>query len=151
MPRELLKFRDGDVGMKIRKDGALELAGVGGDEGMIRKDGMVNPAMLFAAAWARRDQKVFELLIENFKSAILEGYFGEPAKADYQKALELKEKADKESPQDLNTPLPTSMKEIPIPPEKEIPATTDTASGAVTFEQPKPLTSEEAVTRRDSK
>ena len=42
------------------------------------------------------------------------------------------------------------MKEIPIPPEKEIPATTDTASGAVTFEQPKPLTSEEAVTRRDS-
>ena len=48
MPRELLKFRDGDVGMKIRKDGALELAGVGGDEGMIRKDGMVNPAMLLS-------------------------------------------------------------------------------------------------------
>ena len=52
MPRELLKFREGDCGLKIRKDGKLEVAGVDDSGGMINKEGRVNPALLFAAAWA---------------------------------------------------------------------------------------------------
>ena len=74
--RELLKFRDGDVGLKIRKDGQLELAGISEKHGMIDKNGMVNPAMLFASAWARRDPKVFQVLVDNFKESVREGYFG---------------------------------------------------------------------------
>ena len=33
--RELLKFRPGDCGLKIRKDGQLEVAGVSEDSPMI--------------------------------------------------------------------------------------------------------------------
>ena len=66
MPRELLKFRPGDSGLKIRKDGTMEVAGVDEAGGMIDQNGKVNPALLFAAAWARKDQKVFEALIDNF-------------------------------------------------------------------------------------
>ena len=39
--RELLKFRPGDCGLKIRKDGALEVAGVSEDSPMIDDKGMV--------------------------------------------------------------------------------------------------------------
>ena len=53
MPRELLKFRPGDVGLKIMKDGQMEVAGVNEETPMIDKNGKVNPALLFAAAWAR--------------------------------------------------------------------------------------------------
>ena len=92
MPRELLKFRPGDSGLKIRKDGTMEIAGVDESGGMIDQNGKVNPALLFAAAWARKDQKVFEALIQNFKDAVLEGYFGPDAQADYKKALKLQPK-----------------------------------------------------------
>ena len=67
--RELLKFREGDVGMKIRKDGHLEIAGVK-ESGMINEKGMVNPILLFASAWARRDPKIFQALIDNFKESV---------------------------------------------------------------------------------
>ena len=39
--RELLKFRQGDCGLKIRKDGQLEVAGVSEDSPMIDTKGMV--------------------------------------------------------------------------------------------------------------
>ena len=77
MPRELLKFRPGDSGLKIRKDGTMEVAGVDESGGMIDQNGKVNPALLFAAAWARKDQKVFEELVRNFKDAVLKDSLGQ--------------------------------------------------------------------------
>ena len=132
MPREMLKFRPGDVGLKIKKDGQMEVAGVNEESPMIDQTGKVNPALLFAAAWARKDQKTFEALVQNFKDAVSEGYFGDVAKNDYQRALDLKK--EKEA-------TPSSMKEVPV-------AESDSASGAVTFEQP--MTVEEHLDRRDS-
>ena len=88
--RELLKFRPGDCGLKIKKDGSIEVAGVDEAGGMIDKKGMVNPALLFASAWARKDQKVFQVLLDNFKESVREGYFGEEAKKDYKNLNDLK-------------------------------------------------------------
>ncbi len=62
---------------------------------MINKEGMVNPALLFASAWARRDQKVFQVLVNNFKESVREGYFGDDAKKDYEKALKTQEEHSK--------------------------------------------------------
>ena len=146
--RELLKFREGDCGLKIRKDGKIEVAGVDDAGGIIDKNGMVNPALLFAAAWTRRDQKVFQVLIDNFKESVREGYFGPEAKRDYEKAdkLKLEEEAKKPSAPFLN---PEKIEEPVLDPDSK-PTVTDAASGAVTFEQPEPLTEQEAVNRRDS-
>jgi len=93
--RQLLKFREGDCGLKIRKDGQLEVAGVDEDRGIIDEKGMVNPALLFASAWARRDPKVFQVLIDNFKESVREGYFGSDAKQDYERADRLKKEEEK--------------------------------------------------------
>ena len=146
MPRELLKLREGDCGLKIRKDGKLEVAGVDDSGGMINKEGRVNPALLFAAAWARRDPKVFELLVQNFKESVAEGFFGQEAKEDYARAFKVQEEAKKTSPPFLN---PEKIEEPVLDPDSK-PTVTDAASGAVTFEQPEPLTEQEAVNRRDS-
>jgi hypothetical protein len=146
MPRELLKFREGDCGLKIKKDGALEVAGVDDSGGMINKEGRVNPALLFAAAWARRDPKVFELLVQNFKESVREGFFGQEAKVDYEKALKAQVEHSK-SLQDQNIAV---KQDVPfMKPEETVEygnefethydkPITDVASGAVTFEQPKP-------------
>jgi len=151
MPRELLKFREGDCGLKIRKDGKLEVAGVDDSGGMINKEGRVNPALLFAAAWARRDPKVFELLVQNFKESVAEGFFGQEAKEDYARALKVQEEVKKISPPFLN---PEKIEEPILDPDSKptIAATMspDVASGAITFEQPEPLTEQEAVNRRDT-
>lgn len=128
MPRELLKFREGDCGLKIRKDGKLEVAGVDESGGMINENGMVNPVLLFAAAWARRDQKVFQALVDNFKESVREGFFGPDAKADYEKALKVQE--------DLN--------------EKEVDVVSSSVPDAVTLEQPQPLDVKGHLDRRDS-
>ena len=141
--RELLKFRDGDVGLKIRKDGQLELAGISEKHGMIDKNGMVNPAMLFASAWARRDPKVFQVLVDNFKESVREGYFGPEAKADYERADAVAKKEKEEKEKEVEKPLLPFLNPGPKP-------TVDVASGSVTFEQPKPLTTQVAVDRRDS-
>ena len=93
--RQLLKFREGDCGLKIRKDGQLEVAGVDENRGLVDAQGMVNPALLFAAAWARRDPKVFQALIDNFKESVQEGYFGPDAKRDYEIADKLKKEEEK--------------------------------------------------------
>jgi hypothetical protein len=63
--------------------------------GMIDNTGKVDPALLFAAAWARKDQKVFEALIQNFKDAVGEGFFGNEAQTDYKKALKAQEEHTK--------------------------------------------------------
>ena len=135
--RELLKFREGDCGLKIRKDGQLEVAGVDETGGMIDEKGMVNPVLLFAAAWSRRDQTVFQVLLDNFKESVREGFFGPEAKRDYEKADKLKQE------EEAKKPLPPFLNPGPKP-------TVDVASGSVTFEQPKPLTTQVAVDRRDS-
>jgi len=158
--RELLKFREGDCGLKIRKDGQLEVAGVDEAGGVIDEKGMVNPVLLFAAAWARRDQNVFQVLLDNFKASVGEGFFGPEAKQDYERALKAKEehKASQPPPPFLN---PQNL-EVPVldPDSKpsvstsslgnEFETHSDAASGAITFEQPAPMTVGEHIDRRDS-
>ena len=161
MPRELLKFRPGDCGLKIKKDGQMEIIGIDESTGMIDEKGMVNPVLLFAAAWSRRDQKVFQVLIDNFKESVREGYFGPEAKRDYEKALKVKEEHSK----DLQGQNIAVKKEEPIVPfmkpeetaeygnefetHSDKPTVSAAASGAVTFEQPAPMTVEEQLDRRD--
>ena len=152
-PRELLKFRPGDVGLKIKKDGQMEVAGVSEESPMIDNNGKVNPALLFAAAWARKDQKVFEVLVQNFKDSVLEGYFGSDAQTDYKRALAVVAEKEKNkpsapflNPEKIEEPVlePSSKpnvstsslgNEFETHSDKPI---TDVASGAITFEQPKP-------------
>jgi hypothetical protein len=150
--RELLKFRPGDCGLKIRKDGALEVAGVSEDSPMIDNKGMVNPVMLFAAAWARKDQKCFEALLTNFKESVKEGFFGQDAKRDYEKAIKLQDEVKTSPAPFLSPPVgpyPEKVEEPVLNPDSkpsvlslgnEFETVADVASGAVTFEQPAPLT-----------
>ena len=178
--RELLKFREGDCGLKIRKDGTIEVAGVDDSGGMINKEGRVNPVLLFASAWARRDKKVFEVLVQNFKDSVRDGFFGQEAKKDYERALKVQEEHAK-SLEEQNVAVKSTIEPVLDPDSKPTVstpslgnefethsdkptvsgATTDTydastfeqpkpgvttwpgqdsASGAVTFEQPAPLT-----------
>ena len=125
--------------------------------GMIDAKRMVNPVLLFASAWARRDQKVFQVLIDNFKESVREGYFGPDAKQDYERADKLKkeEEAKKPPPPFLNPDTKPSVTttavygdEFETSSSKPTVSTTAAASGAVTFEQPTPLTTDEAVNRR---
>ena len=175
--RELLKFRPGDCGLKIRKDGALEVAGVSEDSPMIDNKGMVNPVMLFAAAWARKDQKCFEALLTNFKDSVKEGFFGQDAKRDYEKALKLKDEV-KTPPAPFLNPEKVKVEEPVLDSDSkpsvlslgnefethsDKPTVSAAASGAVTFEKPKPgvttwpgqdeqpqpLTTDEAIDRRN--
>ena len=171
MPRELLKFREGDCGLKIKKDGQMEVAGVEEAGGMIDKEGKVNPALLFAAAWARKDQKVFEALIQNFKDAVAEGFFGTDAQADYKRALKAQEDHTKNM-EEQNVAVRSPEETLEYGNEFEThysdKPNTNVTSGAVTFEQPlpgattwpgqnedeqatpTPMTVEEQLDRRDS-
>ena len=153
--RELLKFREGDCGLKIRKDGTIEVAGVDDSGGMINQEGRVNPALLFASAWARRDQKVFEVLVQNFKDSVREGFLGQEAKVDYERALKVQEEHAK-SLEEQNVAVKSTTEPVLDPDSKptvstsslgnefethsDKPTVSDAASGAVTFEQPAPLT-----------
>lgn len=161
MPRELLKFRPGDCGLKIKKDGQMEIIGIDESTGMIDEKGMVNPVLLFAAAWSRRDQKVFQVLIDNFKESVREGYFGPEAKRDYEKALKVKEEHSKDL-QGQNIAVKKEEPTVPFMKPEETaeygnefethsdkPTVSAAASGAVTFEQPAPMTVEEQLDRRD--
>ena len=146
--RELLKFRPGDFGLKIRKDGKLEVAGISEESPMIDNKGMVNPVLLFAAAWARKDQQCFEALVNNFKASVKEGYFGPDAQRDFERALKVQEDEAKKPPPPIKPFLNPDFKPT-IPASKPTVSTSvklqDAASGAVTFEQPDPL-----IDRRDS-
>ena len=160
--RQLLKFREGDCGLKIRKDGQLEVAGVDEKRGLVDANGMVNPALLFASAWARRDPKCFQALIDNFKESVKEGYFGPDAKRDYEIADKLKKEKEEEKEEEEKKPLkpflnPDSKPTIPslkptvsasVKQSKKL--QDDAASGAVTIEQTKPLDVKGSIDRRDS-
>ena len=167
--RELLKFREGDCGLKIRKDGQLEVVGIDEAGGIIDEKGMVNPVLLFAAAWSRRDQKVFQVLLDNFKESVREGFFGPEAKRDYEKADKVKKEHEASlkaqntppflNPEKIEAPVldPDSKPTVSTPSlgnefethsDVTAPSTEavgpssvgEVASGAVTFEQPAPLT-----------
>ena len=160
--RQLLKFREGDCGLKIRKDGQLEVAGVDENRGLVDANGMVNPALLFASAWARRDPKCFQALIDNFKESVKEGYFGPDAKRDYEIADKLKKEKEEEKEEEEKKPLkpflnPDSKPTIPalkptvsasVKQSKKL--QDDAASGAVTIEQTEPLDVKGVIDRRDS-
>ncbi len=92
MAREMLKFRKGESGLKIKNDGSIELAGVQ-DKALIDERGHMSPVILFAAAWAKKDQELMQMLIKNFKSCVREGYFGDDAKNDFAAAERLQKKA----------------------------------------------------------
>ena len=162
--RELLKLREGDCGLKIRKDGQLEVAGVDEAGGIIDEKGMVNPVLLFAAAWSRRNQTVFQVLLDNFKESVREGFFGPEAKRDYEKADKVK-KEHEASLKAQNTPPflnPEKIEEPVLDPDSkprvidhdpignEFETHSDAASGAVTFEQPKPYDKDGMLKGRDS-
>ena len=151
--RELLKFRTGDFGLKIRKDGKLEVAGISEESPMIDNKGMVNPVLLFAAAWARKDQKCFEALVTNFKASVKEGYFGPDAQRDFERALKVQEEEVKK-PSISSAPFLNPDSKPTIPATKPTVSASvklqDAASGAVTFEQPEPLDVKGVIDRRDS-
>ena len=92
MAREMLKLRKGDSAICIKSDGKVELAGVN-DKPLMNEEGMISPVILFAAAWAKKDQKVIKTLVENFKNCVREGYFGPDAQSDF-KTMEVE--AEKE-------------------------------------------------------
>ena len=139
--RQLLKFREGDCGLKIRKDGQLEVAGVDENRGLVDEKGMVNPALL--SAWARRDPKCFQALIDNFKESVKEGYFGPDAKRDYEIADKLKKEKKEEEKKPLKPFLnPDSKPTIPsLKPtvsasvKQRMKLQDDAASGAVTLDE----------------
>jgi hypothetical protein len=82
MPREMLKLRKGDSAIMIKSDGSVEMAGVN-DKPLVSDEGMILPVILFAAAWAKKDPKVLETLVTNFKDCVREGYFGPDAQEDF--------------------------------------------------------------------
>ena len=86
MAREMLKLRKGDSAIMIKKDGSIQMAGLD-DIPLIGENGAISPCILFAAAWAKKDQNLMMSLIENFKNCVREGYFGPEAQSDY-KAME---------------------------------------------------------------
>ena len=95
MPREMLKLRKGDSAIMVKADGSVEMAGVN-DKPLVSDDGMILPVILFAAAWAKKDEKLFTHLVENFKGCVKDGYFGDSAKNDYKRMEEKVEKEQKE-------------------------------------------------------
>ena len=148
--RELLKLREGDAGLKIRKDGQIELAGLQ-HRPMIEKNGSINPVVLFAAAWTRRDEKVLQVLVDNFKAAVKEGFFGEQAKNDFimaekrLKETELNKKVKGDAPAFVKEAVVEHLAEPVLDPDSkprvidhdpignEFETMADTASGAVTL------------------
>ena len=110
MAREMLKLRKGDSAIMIKTDGSVELAGVN-DKPLMNDKGMISPVVLFAAAWAKKDEKLMNHMVDNFKNCVREGYFGPDAQSDY-KAMEVQAEKDRIRGED------------------------ESASGAVTFETP---------------
>jgi len=128
MAREMLKLRKGDSAIMIKTDGSLELAGIN-DKPLMDEKGMVSPVILFAAAWAKKDQQLLNHMVENFKNCVREGYFGPDAQSDF-KSMEVEgEKIRLEKERDAASGA----------------VTMNSASGAVTTEEPKivPNTSKE--------
>ena len=70
MPREMLKLRKGDSAIKIKADGQVELAGVQ-DKSLVDDKGNISPVILFAAAWAKKDENLLNHLVDNFSDNFL--------------------------------------------------------------------------------
>ena len=100
-------------------------------------------------------------MIDNFKESVREGYFGPEAKRDYEKALKVKEEHSKDL-QGQNIAVKKEEPTVPFMKPEETteygnefethsdkPTVSAAASGAVTFEQPAPMTVEEQLDRRD--
>ena len=85
MAREMLKLRKGDSAIMIKADGEIEMAGVH-DKPIVSADGKVSPVILFAAAWAKKDDSLLCHLVKNFQECVREGLFGEEARNDFKKA-----------------------------------------------------------------
>lgn len=83
MARTMLKLRKGDSAIMIKADGSMEMAGVD-DKPIMGENGMISPVILFAAAWARKDQRTLLTLVDNFQKAVEEGFFGADAQTDLQ-------------------------------------------------------------------
>ena len=93
MAREMLKLRKGDQAIMIKADGKVELAGIEGKP-LIDENGIMQPVILFAAAWARKaEPDVMNFLFVNFKQAVRDGYFGFDAKNDFAKMEEITKSA----------------------------------------------------------
>ena len=84
MAREMLKLRKGDSAIMIKADGSMQMAGIN-DKPLIDEKGRLSPIILFAAAWAKKDQATMNVLLENFRAAVREGYFGQDAQNDFMK------------------------------------------------------------------
>jgi hypothetical protein len=93
MAREMLKLRKGDSAIMIKTDGSVEMAGVN-DKPLMDDKGMISPCILFAAAWAKKDQSLMNHLVDNFKNCVREGYFGPEAQSDF-KSMEVKAEKDR--------------------------------------------------------
>ena len=87
MPREMLKLRKGDSAIMIKADGSVEMAGVN-DKPLMNDKGMISPVILFAAAWAKKDDVLMKNLVINFKNCVREGFFGPEAQSDF-KSMEI--------------------------------------------------------------
>jgi len=103
-------------------------------------------------------------LIDNFKDSVREGFFGPDAKRDYEKADKVKK--EHEASLKAQTPPapflnPEKIEEPVLDPDSkprvidhdsignEFETHSDAASGAVTFEQPAPLTTQGHLDKRD--
>ena len=113
----MLKLRKGDTAIMIKADGSIEMAGVN-DKELISEKGHISPTILFAAAWARKDDKLLIHLVQNFKDCVREGYFGSDAQTEF-KQMEIndaKEKLrkDQEKPYlaPTETPEETAKREL---------------------------------------
>ena len=93
MAREMLKLRKGDSAIMIKTDGSVELAGVN-DKPIMSAEGMISPVILFAAAWAKKDDSLMKHLVDNFKNCVREGYFGPEAQSDF-KSMEINAEKDR--------------------------------------------------------
>jgi hypothetical protein len=98
MAREMLKLRKGDSAIMVKTDGSVVLAGVN-DKPIMNDKGMVSPVILFAAAWAKKDESLLNHMVDNFKNCVREGYFGPEAQSDY-KAMEDSVAKEKDSQQE---------------------------------------------------
>ena len=137
MAREMLKLRKGDSAIMIKADGEIEMAGVH-DKPIVSADGKVSPVVLFAAAWAKKDDSLLCHLVKNFQDCVREGYFGEEAKNDFKKAeIETEKKKlieeEKERLKELEVKKEERMKELEekYDPKQDTDESEDSESGIV--------------------
>lgn len=116
----MLKLRKGDTAIMIKADGSIEMAGVQ-DKELVNDKGQISPCILFAAAWAKKDEKLILHLVKNFQNCVREGYFGADAQEDFKK-LEVeweKQRIQKEKEEAVKKIEEKYGKGTPVPPSPE--------------------------------